>query len=222
VVFFSPGLTMATPEQCSTVGDRHPKGRRFVHRLAFGVNRLAPAFWVLAPIRNEAPARWGPVTPRRFDGCAGLPAGPGLAQRSTGRIIASAGIAHIQAIHDGIPDRFTALGDSPARGRYVVCLRRSTILRTVLSGLRWKSLRREVNSRDCCCQEVSLRRPLAGSANMLWADFSHREGSPPSARRSRTAAQASASAASALHNRPLRGTRWRGPLRRRTGRRSVR
>jgi hypothetical protein len=33
------------------------EGRQTVHGLAFGVDRLPPAFRVLAPVRNEAPAQ---------------------------------------------------------------------------------------------------------------------------------------------------------------------
>jgi hypothetical protein len=44
-----------------------------------------------------------------------------------------AAVAHVHAVDNGITYRGAALDDSPAHDRYVVCLRRSTILQTVPS-----------------------------------------------------------------------------------------
>ena len=45
------------PERCSGAGDRHPGRWQIAHGLAFSIDRLSPALWVLAPVRVKTPAQ---------------------------------------------------------------------------------------------------------------------------------------------------------------------
>src|SRR5215471_924661 len=88
--------------------------REPVNGLALGVDWLAASGWVLAPIRNQAPAQW---IEREFAGRMIPPDDQQLLARGgipAWRIVVQAAVAHIKAIYDGIPKRSAALDDSPA------------------------------------------------------------------------------------------------------------
>ena len=79
-----------------------PEGRQVAHGLALGVDRLAAARRVLAPIWDQAPAQ------RVQRHLAGLVIAPDYQQLLAGRgvparrIIVHAAVAHVHAIDDGI------------------------------------------------------------------------------------------------------------------------
>src|SRR5262249_13631704 len=91
-----------------------PERREPVNGLALGVDWLAASGWVLAPIRNQAPAQW---IDREFAGRVIPPDDPQLLARGgipAWRIVVYVAVANIEAIYDGIPKRSAALDDSPA------------------------------------------------------------------------------------------------------------
>src|SRR6266404_3883331 len=101
-----------------------PEGGQLPHALALGVDRLAAALRIIAPIRDQAP------TQRVERYLAGLViaaddqqvlAGRGVPAR---RIIVDAAVAHVHAIDDGIPKRSAALDDPPAHGLHIVTSQR--------------------------------------------------------------------------------------------------
>ena len=91
-----------------------------MHGLAFGVDRLAPAFRILRPIGNETPAQ----RVERYD--TGLMIAPDHQQVLAGgavptwRIVVRAAVAHVHAFKNGISQRSAALNHSAAHARYVV------------------------------------------------------------------------------------------------------
>src|SRR5262249_11820717 len=86
------------------------------HALALGVDRLAAALGITAPIRDQAP------TQRIERDLAGLVIAADdqqvLARRAVPprRIVVHAAVAHVHAIDDGIPKRSAALDDPPTHG----------------------------------------------------------------------------------------------------------
>src|SRR5262249_31767123 len=91
-----------------------------MHGLAFGIDRLAPAHRVLAPMGNETPAQ------RVERHLASLVIAPDyqqvLARRAvpSGRIIVHAGVTHGQGMGDGITEVSRGFDNSPAHDGYVV------------------------------------------------------------------------------------------------------
>src|SRR5262245_11857251 len=96
-----------------------PKRREVAHSLIFGVDRLSTTCWVLAPIRDQAPAQ----RVERY--LAGLVIAADdqqfLTRRSVppGRIIVHATVAHVHAINDGITKRSAALDDPSTHGSHI-------------------------------------------------------------------------------------------------------
>src|SRR6516165_7856475 len=101
-----------------------PKRRQVMHSLIFGVDRLSTTRWVLAPIRDQAPAQWV----ERY--LAGLMIAADhqqfLARRAIppGWIIVHATVAHVHAINDDIPKWPAALDNSPAHRLDIVIRQR--------------------------------------------------------------------------------------------------
>src|SRR5215475_10678321 len=99
---------------------RISKRRQISHGLVFGVDRLSTTCWVLAPIRDQAPAQ----RVERY--LAGLVIAADdqqfLTRRSVppGRIIVHASVAHVHAIDAGITKRSAALDDPPTHGSHIV------------------------------------------------------------------------------------------------------
>ena len=103
------------------------EGGQIANGFAFGIDRLLPALRILARLRDKTPAQ-GRVTPRRSEDYAGSPAGPGSARRSTEADNRAGGCRHVHAVGNGHNNGPTALDGSPAHDRYLMRLRRSTIL----------------------------------------------------------------------------------------------
>jgi hypothetical protein len=81
---------------------RVPKHRQPVHRLAFGVDRLAPAFRILTPIGNEAPAEW---VQRDLAGLVVAPDNKELLARCgipAWWIVVDAVVAYVEALDDAV------------------------------------------------------------------------------------------------------------------------
>jgi hypothetical protein len=91
-----------------------PERGQIPHRLALGVDWLAAALRIFAPIRDKAP------TQRVERYLAGLVLAAddqqALARRGVPpwRIVVDAAVSHVHAIDDGIPKRLAALDDPPA------------------------------------------------------------------------------------------------------------
>src|SRR5262249_35740200 len=98
--------------------------RQVPHGLVLGVDRLSTTHWVLAPIRDQAPAQWV----ERY--LAGLVIAADhhqfLARRAIppGWIIVHVTVADVHAINDGIPKWPAALDNSPAHRLDIVIRQR--------------------------------------------------------------------------------------------------
>ena len=94
-----------------------PKHRQPVHRLAFGVDRLASAFRIQAPVGNEAPPQ---RVKRDLAGLMIAPNDKELLARCgipAGRIVVDAAVVHVEALDDAITYRSAALDDPPTHDR---------------------------------------------------------------------------------------------------------
>jgi hypothetical protein len=93
-----------------------PERGQIPHGLTLGIDRLAAALRITAPIRNQAP------TQRIERYLAGLVIAPDhqqvLARRGVPpwRIVVQPAVAHVHAIDDGIAKRSAALDDPPTHG----------------------------------------------------------------------------------------------------------
>src|SRR5262249_33944758 len=97
-----------------------PKAGQVSDRLALSVDWLAAASRVTAPVRDEAPTQRVErhlAVPMVATDDQQILARRGVPAR---RVVVHAAVAHVHAIDNGVPQRSTALDDSPAHGLDVI------------------------------------------------------------------------------------------------------